>query len=121
MKLDMKTISTMEAAGLQFIAYIRVPAGSQTVEIEPKEIAAFVANRDEVAAKLFGVSTSQYLDWVATDGEPRCGAITKKGTRCSNFVSGGVQRSIEEWVRLDGGYCAVHGGESSQEARPHRY
>jgi hypothetical protein len=43
--------------------------------------------------------------------------MTSKGTRCKNFVSGGIQRDLQTWLELDGGNCAVHGGVSADEAR----
>lgn len=110
-QLDKQTITAMRDAGISFISYVRAPGGSATISLEPDDVPAFIEDRDSFAARHFGVSRQQYLDWVATDGAPRCGATTKKGTRCQNSVSGGIQRTIEEWVKLDGGYCAVHGGE----------
>lgn len=115
--LDKQTITAMRAAGISFVSYVPTPGGSTTISLEPDQVPAFVQDRDAFAAKHFGVTCQQYLDWVATDGAPRCGATTTKGTRCGNFVSGGIQRSIDEWIRLDGDYCTVHGGEGSQKAR----
>jgi len=111
MQLDKQTITAMRAAGISFVTYVRAPGGSATISLEPDDVFAFVQDRDAFAAKHFGVTRQQYLDWVETDGAPRCGATTKKGTRCQNSVRGGIQRTIEEWVHLDGGYCPVHGGE----------
>ena len=70
-------------------------------------------DRDQYAADMFGVFKSQYLDWIETDGTPRCGAKTKKGRRCQNIVSGGIQMSMEDWLQEDGGFCTVHGGAPS--------
>ncbi len=117
-KIDMATVETLAGAAVEFIANIPVPGGGHTMCIKPQDLPAFVRDRDQWAADTMGVSKAQYLDWVETDGTPRCGATTKSGHRCRNLVSGGIQRSLREWLRLEGGYCAVHGGEPSD--RDHR-
>ncbi|MER8389422.1 hypothetical protein NKH14_28710 [Mesorhizobium sp. M1380] len=114
MKIDKRTISAMNSAGIGFMATISVPGGGQTVFLNPSDIEPFLSDREKFAAQLLGVSKTQYMDWVKADGAPQCGATTKRGTRCGNFVSGGGQRPIDEWIRLEGGYCAVHGGEGSE-------
>jgi hypothetical protein len=111
MILDKQTIASMRSAGISFVSHVRSPGGSTAVVLAPDDVSQFIQDRDTFAAQHFGVSRQQYLDWVETDGAPRCGATTKKGKRCANFVKGGIQRTIEEWVELDGGYCIVHGGE----------
>ncbi|PHR62554.1 MAG: hypothetical protein COA47_03140 [Robiginitomaculum sp.] len=88
-----------------------------TVDVEPKDVDDFVQDKTEWFAWKSGASKSQYLDWIETFGEPRCGAIMTKGTRCRNCVSGGLQRSFEIWLQEDGGLCQIHGGLSSNEAR----
>ncbi|MBZ9757844.1 hypothetical protein LB524_21390 [Mesorhizobium sp. ESP6-5] len=80
--MDKQTIAAMRAAGISFVSYVRAPGGSTTIVLEPNDVPAFIEDRDSFAAKHFGVSRQQYLDWVETDGAPRCGATTKKGTRC---------------------------------------
>ena len=111
MTLDRQTLLAMRAAGISFVSYVSSPGGSTTIGLEPDDVPAFIQDRDTFAAKHFGVTRQQYLDWVATDGAPRCGAVTKRGTRCQNSVRGGIQRTIEEWAKLDGEYCPVHGGD----------
>ena len=58
-----------------------------------------VADRDQGIADHLGVQKSQYLDWLETEGLPRCGATTAKGERCRDRVSGGIQRPLEEWLQ----------------------
>lgn len=110
MQLDKQTILAMQSAGITFLVSVPAPGGSTTFALQSGEVPAFIQDRDTFAASHFGVTRQQYLDWVKTDGAPRCGATTKKGTRCANSVTGGIQRTIGEWVELDGGYCTVHGG-----------
>lgn len=111
MALDKETIRTMHAAGIGFVSHVRAPGGSINVWLEPDQVASFVEDREGFAAKIFEVTRQRYLDWVEADGAPRCSAVTKKGKRCSNSVRGGTQRTIKEWLELDGGYCPIHGGE----------
>lgn len=88
-----------------------------TIVLEPREVPAFVRDPEQGVADHFGVLKSQYLDWLATDGQPRCGSRTAKGERCRYHVSGGIRRSLEDWLHEDGGFCAVHGGEARADAR----
>jgi hypothetical protein len=117
MRLDSNTVAAMAAARVQFVVNIRVPGGGHDIGIEAADVQSFVDDPEAFAAKYFGVGKNEYLSWVEADGAPRCGATTAKGTRCKNLVSGGIQQSIEKWLKLDGGYCAVHGGDSAEVAR----
>ena len=89
--------------------------------MDADELPMFLQDKDRVLAKLFDVPVDDYLEWLASEGTPRCGAKTAKGTRCKNLVSGGIQRDIHVWRELDGSLFAIHGGESSEEARGNRY
>ena len=73
----------------------------------------YIQDRDEFTEKYLGVTFEQYKGWVYSIGTPQCGERSSKGTRCRNMVNGGSLRSILDWVKLDGGVCAVHGGERS--------
>ncbi len=111
--MDAKTVTEIANAGIAFVATVRIPGGGETVVVPSNSVVEYVADPQGFAARHFGVSKEQYLLWVEMDGMPQCGATTKNGPRCKNGVSGGSQRSIEEWLRLDGGYCAVHGGDGA--------
>jgi hypothetical protein len=117
MKIDHQTIEALDAAGIQFIAFVRAPGGGQTILLKPPEVASFVKDPEQAAALSFGVSKSEYLDWVRTDGTPRCGAMAKSGKRCQRIISGRIQMPIEAWLQKDGGFCAVHGGRGSARAK----
>ena len=116
MKIDIVTLQALEASGVSLVAKIRVPWGSQKVIIDLKDIELFVADRDAGAAKCLGVTLDEYHEWIESGGGPRCGALTKSGKRCRNPVSGGIHMPIEKWKSLNGDRCAVHGGETSEEA-----
>lgn len=113
MAIDAKTVTELANAGIKFVVSVRVPGGGETVAVPSSSVAQYVDDPQGFAAKHFGVTKEQYLLWVEMDGLPQCGATTKNGARCKNGVSGGSQRSIAEWLHLDGDYCAVHGGEGS--------
>lgn len=117
MTIDRTTVEAMKSAGIEFLASVPAPWGGINVTLEPEEVEAFVRDREEWFARKNGAFKQQYLDWIATGGEPRCGAMTSKGTRCKNFVSGGIQRPFEVWLQEDGGFCHTHGGANSNEAR----
>lgn len=111
MKLDIDTISAMKSAGIKFAVNIIVPGGGHNILLDASDVPFFIQDRVSFSAKTVGASREQYIAWVESDGAPRCGAITKKGTRCQNIIKGGIQRPIAEWIELEGSYCSVHGGE----------
>lgn len=110
MKLDIDTIFAMNSSGITFFGNYPAPGGGHNIMISAADVPLFVQDRVGFAAKVLGTSREQYVAWVESDGAPRCGAITKRGTRCQNIIKGGVQRPIAEWIELEGSYCSVHGG-----------
>lgn len=117
MRIDHKTISTMTSAGIHFFVDIKTLNGAKTVPLHSSHVAAYVEDPVQFAADFFGASKENYIAWLEADGVPRCGAITKAGKRCKKNVSGGSHRSIDDWLELEGDYCTVHGGDTSEEAR----
>ena len=117
MRIDRKTLDALASAGVSLVATVEAPLGSITVDLQPSDVEDFLRDRAEWFARKNGAFKSQYLDWLATYGEPRCGAKTAKGARCKNSVSGGIQRPFDVWLQEDGGFCHAHGGATSKEAR----
>lgn len=115
--MDQRTIDALANAGISFAAHMPCPGGSATIWLPPQDVAIFVKDPQQAAANYFKASKQEYLDWVATDGTPRCGAKTRSGKRCRNIVSGGIQQPFERWLQLDGGFCTIHGGAGAEEAR----
>lgn len=113
MSIDRKTLDAMQKAGITFIADVRVPSGSQNITIDPNDVEKFVANKNATAASYFGVAESDYLSWIENDGFVQCSAPTKSGSRCKNLISGGGFDDPLEWKKMQGEYCAVHGGPES--------
>ena len=114
MTIDQDTIDAMASAGIRFIVEAAAPWGGITLTIRADQVPGIVADRDQGIADHLGVLKNQYLDWLQTEGLPRCGATTAKGERCRNSVSGGIQRPLEGWLQEDGGFCTIHGGERSK-------
>ena len=117
MKLDQNTIDAIAKAGISFVARIPCPGGAESIWLKPDNIGVFIDDPELAAANYYKASRQEYRDWIATEGTPRCGATTKSGKRCRNIVSGGIQQPFPRWLQLDGGFCAVHGGETSEESR----
>lgn len=116
MKLCKKTIQALTDAKIEFAAQVNDPSGWRSIHVPPERIQQYIDDAEHFIAETHGVDREEYLNWVASEGIPLCGAKTRKGRQCKNWVSGGVHLPIHEWLKLNGGYCAVHGGESSQEA-----
>jgi hypothetical protein len=61
-----------------------------------------------------GLPLGVYKEWIASEGTVQCSAITTKGRRCGNWVSGRIQLPPDIWMERQGEYCAVHGGRPSE-------
>lgn len=107
-------LDNLKLSGVDFSASIPVPGGGRTVFLEPQDVIAFINDRADWFARRHGATKEDYLAWVESDGEPRCGAQTKDGKRCKNPVSGGVQREFLDWLQEESGFCTVHGGAGSE-------
>ena len=116
MTIDKKTIEAMKDAGVSFVGTIATPGGGRTIGIAPDEVAEFVADKIGFSAKQFGVTKELYREWVESDGTVQCSANTTSGHRCKNFMSGFIQQEMADWLKMRGGYCAVHGGEGTRKS-----
>ncbi|QQM29038.1 hypothetical protein JET14_11870 [Martelella lutilitoris] len=119
-KLHKPTIELLSKSGVYFVVDLRWVGGSRSITIEARDLEKYVSDPVGFTAQHFGASVEDYLRWIETEGTPQCGALTKKGKRCTLSVAGGGQRDFKRWKELDGGYCQVHGGETSAEANEKR-
>ena len=117
---DKQTIDRLAEAPLEIIGHVAVPCGNGSISLKAHELEAFCNDPEGIYALRNEATKDEYLQWVETEGTPRCGVITSKGNRCQNIVSGGTQMPLERWLQEDGGFCTVHGGATSAEARPRR-
>jgi len=115
--MDEATISKLAEAPIEFIGQVAAPGGGASIILKASELDAFCADPEAFFALRSGALKEEYRQWVETEGTPRCGASTTKGTRCGNIVSGGIQMSLERWLQEDGGFCTVHGGPTSAQSR----
>ncbi|MFV1441511.1 MULTISPECIES: hypothetical protein [unclassified Phaeobacter] len=119
--LDKKTVEILAAAGVKFVSGVTAPGGQQTVYLEPADLPDFVSDNELWFAMKHGATKEDYLNWVHSEGTPKCGFILKNGRRCRNIVSGGIQRSFLDWLNEEAGLCTVHGGDNSEEAKEKRW
>ena len=119
--MDKVTLEMLEAAQLEIIGNVAHPCGGQSFHLEVSDLEAYCKDPEACYALMHGATKQEYLQWVETLGTPRCGALNKKGRRCGNFVSGGIQLELNDWLQEDGGFCAIHGGASSADARAARW
>ena len=88
------------------------PLACVMAQLQPR---GYLANKEAFTAQHLGVSLEEYTVWLELEGIARCSALTQKGARCRNMVSGGTYNDVQEWRRKDQGYCTVHGGETSAD------
>jgi hypothetical protein len=110
-------VEKLASAGIGFYASVATPAGAETVALSAREALAYLDDPIGLTASFFGLSVSEYEQWVALDGRAICGKLTAKGRRCRNLVSGRTQLPAELWKERHGEPCAIHGGERAVEAR----
>lgn len=113
MAIDRTTLDAMHAAGITFVANVEIPSGSHTIFLAPEHVDQFITNKNAAAAKHFGVTESDYRDWIDGHGLVQCSATTKAGSRCKNIISGSGFDNPTDWKKMQGEYCAVHGGPES--------
>lgn len=93
-----------------YIALAATAGGGTEIRLGgPEEAAEWDRDPDAFAARHLGFpSKGAYRWWVALDGTPQCGAMTKGGRPCEN-PAGRIQMGAEEWLakhRVD--RCRLH-------------
>lgn len=90
---------------------VTVWGGGEPRWLSAEEAEIWNRDPDEGASKQLGfASKAEYYEWLQNCGAPRCGALTKRGTLCKNWI-GGHQLSPKEWLGRDRSeYCYSHGG-----------
>ena len=109
--------SPIELDQIAFEKQVRAPGGAANLYLMLADVEEFNKAPDVWAARHFGLSVDEYLEWVELEGVPLCGAKTRTGSLCRNMISGGIQRRASEWKEAHrSDYCAVHGGPPSEKA-----
>ena len=89
-------------------ACLACPGGAKTIHLDAVEAAKYNADPDGYAAKHFGLSLADYLEWVRLDGEPYCASPTASGRLCRNLC-GPTQSPALQWKELHRhGCCGTH-------------
>ena len=120
-RFDKATLDAIYAAPIEIVANLRAPWGGISAFPKRDNIEDFLNDPEEWYARDQGVTKVDYLNWIASDGLPRCGATLKNGQRCKIPVSGGVKRQLHDWLQEDAGLCHLHGGDGSTEAKRKRF
>lgn len=107
--MDYPTIKAMHDAGITFLGAVPDPFGQVSFVLGPHEVADFVRDPIDFAARESGGQKADYEEFLEAHGYPRCDAITRKGKLCRN--STGPARRFAEWLASDRAeYCGIHGG-----------
>ncbi len=75
-------------------------------------LSEFLSDPDSFAAKYFGLSLDQYIEWIDVNGCALCGCKTKKGKPCRGVVVGRPMRASEWKATHREMACFVHGGDT---------
>ena len=103
----MRTINTGK---VEYAANLVTPWGSGTVVLTEQQVSDYQRDPDGFAAAHFGLTRDEYREWLELDGAAKCGAKTKAGKPCDNFISR-TQLDSQKWKALHRSeYCPTHGG-----------
>lgn len=114
---ERRVVEKLVKAGIEFSAAVSAPGGAETIPLEGELVLAYLDDWKAVAAAYYRLEVEEYELWVALDGRAMCGERTRSGAPCKNPVSGRIQLSAFDWLMRHGDPCAVHGGETSADAR----
>ena len=109
--MDMQqAIAKLAQSGVGF--YVSHPdhSGAQTVHLEANRLEAYIADPVAFFAKHYGITKEEYLDWHRSEYRVQCAGKTSAGKRCKNTVPDGTSVNPKPWVKMQGGYCTLHGG-----------
>jgi len=107
--MDYSTIKAMHDAGIQFLGAVEDPFGQLSMVLDPHEVADFVRDPVDYAARKNGARRADWEECLKFAGEPRCAAMTRKGRLCLNATGGAS--GFREWLdRHRNAYCGIHGG-----------
>ncbi len=91
-----------------WIAHVVTPAGAENLYLDDDEARQFNENPDAFAAKHFGLSKIDYIQWIGCDGAPLCKHRTKTGDLCRN-MTGRIQMRPKDWKKQHRqSYCSSH-------------
>jgi len=106
----LKFLSALNSKGVSFIVSIPNQSGSETIYLNAEDVIQYGKNPDAFIANYHGIELREYLMWLEEEYSVRCSANTKSGKQCKNIAIGGSLVDPKTWVKMQGEYCAVHGG-----------
>ena len=80
------------------------------LDVPVERLDEYLEDPDAWAAREYGVPVAELRLWRDQNYTAQCGYVTKRGRRRKHHVTGGLGCLAADFVRLDGDYCAVHGG-----------
>lgn len=84
--------------------------GHLTLPISKEHAEMFSTDPESAIRWLFGVTSGEYLEWLAERGLTRCAYIKKNGKQCGNYANKDPHEDLKAWLRAQGTmYCYCHG------------
>lgn len=108
----LKLLRALVDAGCKLAVYGPALGGGRTAVTTPGQALRLLEDKNEIYGELVGLSRTNYIEWVSSQGSVYCSAKTRKGDRCRNTVVGATQLEPAAWKTTyeASGYCATHGG-----------
>ncbi len=101
-------LKEIKKKGIIFIASYDCECGTRDLFLSPEQVIQYQNNPGMVIAQSYGLTEMDYKNWKGSEFMVQCSALTKKGSRCKNIVTGGYMVDLEEWVKLSGEHCDLH-------------
>lgn len=86
------------------------PCGGETIHLRADEVEPYNRDPDGFAAEYFGLTKREYREWVIQEGHALCGAHTKAGRLCRNFVTKHGSEASEWKAANRTEFCSSHRG-----------
>jgi len=99
---------------------VRTPWGCTSIFMTIPEIEKYNADPDAYAAAHFGLSVSEYVEWIELEGVALCGEKTRKGHPCKAWLAGSrpgpIVEQARQWKATHREFaCPAHGGPRKAE------
>jgi hypothetical protein len=78
-------------------ANVRIPGGGRDIWFGESAADEFKADPDRFAAREFGLTKEEYLEWIRLEGAALCSERTKTGAQCRAVVGCFSQWDPTEW------------------------
>lgn len=107
-----RALALAQQAGCTFVVEFQGPIGCHSERLSPADLAACILDGINIPARMSGLSSDEYAEWIEQGGHVRCSSTTHAGKQCRNSASRKPLTDPAAWLslRATAPYCPTHGG-----------